>query len=79
MSRVGHCIDNGPMEGFWGILEREMYYGHKFHQPGIADTSHFSLYLLLQLPAVAVSAIRHDAYGKPRAVRKGRIEIAAHR
>lgn len=30
MSRVGHCIDNGPMEGFWGILKREMYYGHKF-------------------------------------------------
>jgi transposase InsO family protein len=20
MSRVAHCIDNGPMEGFWGIL-----------------------------------------------------------
>lgn len=20
MSRVGKCIDNGPMEGFWGIL-----------------------------------------------------------
>ena len=19
MSRVAHCIDNGPMEGFWGI------------------------------------------------------------
>ncbi len=30
MSRVGHCIDNGPMEGFWGVLKREMYYGHKF-------------------------------------------------
>lgn len=30
MSRVGHCIDNGPMEGFWGILKRERYYGHKF-------------------------------------------------
>lgn len=30
MSRVGHCIDNGPMEGFWGILKREMYYGHRF-------------------------------------------------
>lgn len=30
MSRVAHCIDNGPMEGFWGILKREMYYGHKF-------------------------------------------------
>lgn len=30
MSRVGHCIDNGPMEGFWGILKSEMYYIHKF-------------------------------------------------
>jgi hypothetical protein len=30
MSRVAHCIDNGPMEGFWGILKREMYYGQKF-------------------------------------------------
>lgn len=27
MSRVAHCIDNGPMEGFWGILKRERYYG----------------------------------------------------
>lgn len=26
MSRVGCCIDNGPMEGFWGILKCEMYY-----------------------------------------------------
>ena len=30
MSRVGHCIDNGPMEGYWGILKSEMYYLHKF-------------------------------------------------
>lgn len=30
MSRVGKCIDNGPMEGFWGILKRERYYGKKF-------------------------------------------------
>ena len=30
MSRVAHCTDNGPMEGFWGIMKREMYYGHKF-------------------------------------------------
>lgn len=30
MSRVGHCIDNGPMESFWGILKSEMYYLHKF-------------------------------------------------
>lgn len=25
MSRVGHCIDNGPIEGFWGIMKTEMY------------------------------------------------------
>ena len=30
MSRVAHCIDNGPMEGFWGILKHEMYYVHRF-------------------------------------------------
>jgi putative transposase len=31
MSRVGRCIDNGPMENFWGILKSEMYYLRKFH------------------------------------------------
>jgi putative transposase len=30
MSRVGRCIDNGPMEGFWGILKCEMYYLRTF-------------------------------------------------
>ena len=30
MSRVAHCIDNGPVEGFWGILKRERYYGKRF-------------------------------------------------
>ena len=30
MSRVGRCIDNGPMEGFWGILKCEMYYLNHF-------------------------------------------------
>lgn len=25
MSRAGHCIDNGPVEGFWGIIKSEMY------------------------------------------------------
>lgn len=25
ISRVGHCIDNGPTEGFWGIIKAEMY------------------------------------------------------
>ena len=31
MSRVGHCIDNGPMEAFWGTLKSEMYYLQRFH------------------------------------------------
>ena len=30
MSRVALCIDNGPMEGFWGVMKREMYYTRKF-------------------------------------------------
>lgn len=30
MSRVAHCIDNGPMEGFWGTLKREKYYRRQF-------------------------------------------------
>jgi len=31
MSRVNRCIDNGPMEGFWGTLKAEMYYLRKFN------------------------------------------------
>lgn len=30
MSRVSKCIDNGPMEAFWGMLKSEMYYLEKF-------------------------------------------------
>lgn len=30
MSRVGRCIDNGPMEAFWGTLKSEMYYLRRF-------------------------------------------------
>lgn len=41
MSRVGKCIDNGPMEGFWGILKRERYYGKKF-------TSHAQLVNMIE-------------------------------
>ena len=31
MSRVGRCIDNGPMEAFWGTLKAEMYYLRHFN------------------------------------------------
>ena len=30
MSRVGKCIDNGPMEAFWGTLKCERYYLHTY-------------------------------------------------
>ena len=30
MSRVGHCIDNGPTENFWSIVKSEMYYLNTF-------------------------------------------------
>ncbi|WP_155983820.1 IS3 family transposase [Paenibacillus sp. 1-18] len=30
MSRVGCCIDNGPMESFWGTLKCEKYYLHTY-------------------------------------------------
>ena len=30
MSRVGRCIDNGPMESFWGSLKSEKYYLEKY-------------------------------------------------
>ena len=33
MSRVAHCLDNAPMEGFWGVMKREMYYKKKFKDP----------------------------------------------
>jgi putative transposase len=31
MSRVGKCVDNGPMEGFFGVLKTEMFYGKSFN------------------------------------------------
>lgn len=34
MSRVGRCIDNGPMEAFWGVIKSEMYYLNKFYNIG---------------------------------------------
>jgi len=31
MSRAGYCVDNGPTEGFWGIIKSEMYYIIEVH------------------------------------------------
>lgn len=32
MSRPGKCLDNAPMEGFWGILKSELYYPNHFDE-----------------------------------------------
>ena len=34
MSRKGNCLDNSPMENFFGILKQEMYYGVEFKNHG---------------------------------------------
>nr|WP_306439402.1 IS3 family transposase [Paenibacillus sp. tmac-D7] len=46
MSRVGCCIDNGPMESFWGTLKCEKYYLHTYRsfealKKDIDDYIHF--------------------------------------
>ena len=30
MSRKGNCLDNSPMENFFGLLKQEMFYGQQF-------------------------------------------------
>ena len=39
MSRVAHCIDNGPTEGFWGIIKSEMYYLETFKDQNALRTA----------------------------------------
>jgi putative transposase len=53
MSRVGRCIDNGPMESFWGTLKCEKYYLHTYQtfeqlKSDIDDYIHFYNYERLQ-------------------------------
>ena len=53
MSRVGRCIDNGPMEGFWGIIKSEKYYLNKYStyeelKKGIDDYIYFYNHKRLQ-------------------------------
>lgn len=53
MSRVGRCIDNGPMESFWGTLKCEKYYLHTYRtfeqlKKDIEDYIHYYNYERLQ-------------------------------
>ncbi len=53
MSRIGRCIDNGPIESFWGTLKCEKYYLHKYDsyeelKLAIDDYIHFYNYYRYQ-------------------------------
>jgi putative transposase len=53
MSRVGHCLDNCPTEGFWGIIKAEMFNLNKFEGDATLRTAidqymHFYNYERLQ-------------------------------
>jgi len=54
MSRVHCCIDNGPMEGFWGIMKCEMYhYGKRYDTKeelvkAIENWIHYYMYIRYQ-------------------------------
>lgn len=39
MSRVGHCIDNGPTEGIWGIIKSELYLLYEMHNEDLLINS----------------------------------------
>ncbi|MUV36420.1 putative transposase-like protein [Lentibacillus sp. JNUCC-1] len=39
MSRPGKCIDNGPMEGFWGTIKSEKYYLQAWRNASFNDLS----------------------------------------
>jgi putative transposase len=70
MSRVAHCLDNGPMEGFWGILKREMYYAHKFTTRGqlvqaISDyITYYNFHRLQRRLSVMTPIEFHEQYAK---------------
>lgn len=70
MSRVAHCIDNGPMEGFWGILKREMYYSNKFNNrdqliQAISNYIYFYNYHRLQRRLSVMTPMEfHEQYAK---------------
>ncbi len=49
MSRVTRCIDNGPMEGFWGIIKRERYYGKRFTDKETLKKCSYSLSSVIQI------------------------------
>lgn len=44
MSRKGNCLDNSPMENFFGLLKQEMFYGETFDSYATLKT-HIEAYI----------------------------------
>jgi len=66
MSRVGRCIDNGPMEAYWGILKCEKYYLNKYKtyeelKNDIDEYIYFYNYKRLQKRLNSLSPIEYRA------------------
>ena len=37
MSRKGNCLDNSPMENFFGVMKNEMFYGHEYEFKSLGE------------------------------------------
>ncbi|MDX8337043.1 IS3 family transposase [Candidatus Cetobacterium colombiensis] len=66
MSRVGRCIDNGPMEGFWGSLKSESYYLKRFEtfeelEANITEYINFYNIKILQKKLNSLSPLEYRA------------------
>lgn len=67
MSRVGKCIDNGPMESFWGTLKTEMYYLNHFDtfdelEKAVAEYIHYYNYERYQEGLNNMTPMEYHAY-----------------
>jgi transposase InsO family protein len=66
MSRVGKCIDNGPMESFWGTLKCEKYYLNKYDtfeelEKAVEEYIHFYNHERLQQRLNGLSPLEYRA------------------
>ena len=64
MSRISRCIDNGPMEAFWGTLKCERYYLNTYStfeelEKDINDYIHFYNYERLQAKLNGLSPMEY--------------------
>jgi len=69
MSRIGRCIDNGPIESFWGTLKCEKYYLHKYNsyeelKLAIDDYIHFYNYYRYQKRLSGLSPLEFEGTEK---------------